>query len=412
MNLEEFIEGLRSKKDFSDEEILEVKESLADLYIATCIPYKVTSKSTYGGSTVSKKMGYWEYSEEIEEALRRDGFIDTFTIYSKEGYNCHFITLAKEESKIAIAKEAFLKCRFNENNRNFLDELIKKYKYLLPILSYGYTIFRQTGEHLRFSFPHDYSLEKIPVLEDEWEFIVQAKAGSPLEPSSENLEEKVKNKKRFKLMGFDEFIKYSSEKQKNLKGVKQWHKGPHTAEELKKKLNALFKLAKLDITFMTFQSLVQTKEVIKEVNDFFNQLDKKKLVLLLPDFNSSRVFDDYKVWVLPNKLLEVIKEKSKKEMTQEQAEKIKEIVKGYIEILLLYLQKKKGFTEDQILSIVKAIVEENRDLNFSDSDFEKINFSFPDIEYGGNKINWDESIKTSLEKLGLEAINLFKGKEK
>jgi allophanate hydrolase subunit 1 len=99
-------------------------------------------------------------------------------------------------------------------------------------------------------------------------------------------------------------------------------------------------------------------------------------------------------------------------MTQEQAEKIKEIVKGYIEILLLYLQKKKGFTEDQILSIVKAIVEENRDLNFSDSDFEKINFSFPDIEYGGNKINWDESIKTSLEKLGLEAINLFKGKEK
>ena len=136
-------------------------------------------------------------------------------------------------------------------------------------------------------------------------------------------------------------------------------------------------------------------------------------MLLLPDFNTKRVSEE-KYWVLPPELLEKIKEKLEKEVSNEELEKIREIIKEYITLLLLYLEKKEEFTKDKLLKVIKIIKDENESLHFSSSELEELE-EVPSLIESiecDNKSEWDNIIKTSLEKLGSKAINLFEGKEK
>jgi hypothetical protein len=183
---------------------------------------------------------------------------------------------------------------------------------------------------------------------------------------------------------------------------------------------------KFDIVSLAFQSIASTKVVTDIINEFFDQLYRKRLVLLMPDFNTRRVSDEER-WLLTEELLNIFKERMKEEMTENRLEKIKAIVKDYITILLLYLGG-KGLTKGQILSSIKAIVNENKDLNLSNYELEdkfykivnevssltgcisKLNEaggpeSKPFIVFNYNDL--DRAIKTYIEELGSKAISSF-----
>jgi hypothetical protein len=70
MNLNNFIGELRSM-GFSEEIINEIKESLADLYVASRIPYGFVRKHPYRIYTEKdiEKTKYWTYSEMTEKIL-------------------------------------------------------------------------------------------------------------------------------------------------------------------------------------------------------------------------------------------------------------------------------------------------------------------------------------------------------
>jgi len=77
MSLDNFISELHSM-GFSEEVITEVMQSLADLYIASKIPYAFVNKSSwpYTSEDIKRTM-YWTYSEITEEILKQHEFIDS-----------------------------------------------------------------------------------------------------------------------------------------------------------------------------------------------------------------------------------------------------------------------------------------------------------------------------------------------
>jgi len=158
MSLDNFISELHSM-GFSEEVITEVIQSLADLYIASKIPYAFVDKSSWPYTPENiKRTKYWTYSEITEKILKQHKFIDSssaYTIYSKYT-NWYFIALT--EKGLPIAKEAY-ENRL-QNNLSFINELIKKYKYLLPILYYGASY---DSTLKRFYFFHNY---KINIIEE------------------------------------------------------------------------------------------------------------------------------------------------------------------------------------------------------------------------------------------------------
>jgi hypothetical protein len=158
MSLDNFISELHSM-GFSEEVITEVMQSLADLYIASKIPYAFVNKSSWPYTSEDiKRTKYWTYSEITEKILKQHEFIDSssaHTIYSKYT-NWYFIVLT--EKGLPIAKEAY-ENRL-QNNLSFINELIKKYKYLLPILYYGASY---DNTLKRFYFFHNY---KINIIEE------------------------------------------------------------------------------------------------------------------------------------------------------------------------------------------------------------------------------------------------------
>jgi hypothetical protein len=202
----------------------------------------------------------------------------------------------------------------------------------------------------------------------------------------------------------------------------------HTAQELWKKIKEIYVGEKLDIVSLAFQSIASTKVATDIINEFFTLLHEKRLVLLEPHFNSRRVSDEER-WLLTEELLNIFKERIKKEITENQLEKIKAIIKDYITILLLYLGG-QGLTKGQISSTIKVIVNENKDLNLSHYELEdkfykmvnevssitgcisKFNEaggpeSKPFIVFNYNDL--DKVIKNYIEELGSKTISSFMG---
>jgi hypothetical protein len=375
MSLDNFISELHSM-GFSEEVITEVIQSLADLYIASKIPYAFVNKSSWPYTPENiKRTKYWTYSEITEKILKQHEFIDSssaYTIYSKYT-NWYFIALT--EKGLPIAKEAY-ENRL-QNNLSFINELIKKYKYLLPILYYGASY---DNTLKRFYFFHNY---KINIIDFYYKHIINAKIGwSPGPPIR--------------------------------------RQGYHTTQELWDMLKEKYIHEKLNIVSMAFQSIASTKVMRDAINEFFTQLYEKRLVLLMPNFSSSRVYEEER-WIVTDELLNIMKEK----ITEKQIEKLKGIIRDYVTMLLLYLGE-EGYTKGQISSIIGMIVDENKDLNISHYELEdefykmvnKISSLTGSIskfnEAGGpesrpflilNYNELDNTIKTFLEDLGSKTIS-------
>jgi hypothetical protein len=382
MNLNNFINELRSM-GFSEEVISEIKESLADLYVASWILYGFVRKHPFRIYTFEdiERTKYWTYSEMAEKILYQYGFIVTgseYTIYSED---INWFSLALSKKGLPIAKEAFI-YRL-QNNLSFINELIEKYKHILPILSYGASYDTPLN---RYYFWYNYKTNIISLHDYN---VIKAKIGWMPEPPREK-------------------------------------RTIHTAQELWKKIKEIYVGEKLDIVSLAFQSVASTKVVTDIINEFFTQLHGKRLVLLEPHFNSRRVSDEER-WLLTEELLNIFKERMKEEMTGNRLEKIKAIIKDYITILLIYLGG-QGLTKGQISSIIKVIVNENKDLNLSHYELEgkfykmineissltncisKFNEaggpeSKPFIVFNYNDL--DKVIKNYIEELGSKTISYF-----
>jgi hypothetical protein len=307
---------------FSEEIINEIKESLADLYIASRIPYGFVRKHPHPYISYTEKdierTKYWTYSEMTEKILSQYEFTDSsskYTVYS-EDTNWFFIALT--EKGLPIAKEA-LTYRL-QNNLSFVNELTEKYKHILPILSLG-----ASYDNLlkRYYFWYNY---KIKIIDFHDEEVIKAKIGWTPEPPLER-------------------------------------RTIHTGPELWEKIKDEYIKEKFDIVSLAFRSITSTKVATDIINEFFDQLYRKRLVLIMPAFNTRRVSEEER-WLLTHELMNIVKERMKEEMTENQLEKTNTIVKDYIAILLLYLGG-KGLTKDQISSTIKMIVNENKDLNLS-----------------------------------------------
>jgi hypothetical protein len=384
MNLNNFINELRSM-GFSEEIINEIKESLADLYIASRIPYGFVRKHPYRIYTEKdiERTKYWTYSEMTEKILSQYEFTDSsskYTVYS-EDINWFFIALT--EKGLPIAKEAF--AYRLQNNLSFVNELTEKYKHILPILSLGASYDNLIN---RYYFWYNY---KIKIIDFHDEEVIKAKIGWTPEPPL---------------------------KQRTI----------HTGQELWEKIKDEYIKEKFDIVSLAFQSIASTKVVTDIINEFFDQLYRKRLVLLMPDFNTRRVSDEER-WLLTEELLNIFKERMKEKISETRLEKIKAIIKDYITILLLYLGG-QGLTKGQISSAVKVIVNENKDLNLShyelEDKFYKIVNEVSSLtgciskfnEAGGpesksfivfNYNDLDKVIKNYIEELGSKTISSFMG---
>jgi len=311
MSANRFIDELRSM-GFSEEVVMEVLQSLTDLYIASRIPYGFVVKAfspTYTFEDV-KRTKYWPYSKTTEEILRQHEFIDSgsgYTIYS-ENENWFFVALT--EKGLPIAKEAYENKL--KDNLSFVEELFEKYKGLLPILYFGAS-YESTIDRAFF-----YSKDTGTIVKSIVEYKV------------------------------DRRLKFHS-KGDHSKIEKYW-------EEQKRR----FEHEKLDIVSMAFQSVASTKTVVSIINEFFSLLYEKRLVLLMPDFSTSSVYTDRERWILTDELLNVVEEKTK----IENQEKLKEFIKDFVSVFLLSLGE-EGYTKGQILKAIEVIVEENKDLELS-----------------------------------------------
>jgi hypothetical protein len=322
MNLNNFINELRSM-GFSEEIINEIKESLADLYIASRIPYGFVRKHPYRIYTEKdiERTKYWTYSEMTEKILSQHEFADSSSKYTIA--NWYFFALT--EKGFPIAKEAF--AYRLQNNLSFVNRLIEMYKHILPILSLGASYDNLIN---RYYFWYNY---KIKIINLYHENVIKAKIGWSPEPPLER-------------------------------------RTIHTGQELweMSKERGLYINKKFDIVSLTFQSIASTKIVTDIINEFFDQLYRKRLVLLMPDFNTRRVSDEER-WLVTEELLNIFKERMKEKISETRLEKIKAIVKDYITILLLYLGG-QGLTKGQISSTINVIVNENKDLNLSHYELE------------------------------------------
>jgi hypothetical protein len=154
------------------------------------------------------------------------------------------------------------------------------------------------------------------------------------------------------------------------------------------------------------------------------ELLERNLTKLLPGFS---IYEDEESWLVTEELLNIFKERMKEEISENRVEKIKAIIKDYISILLLYLGS-KGLTKGQILSSIKVIVNENKDLNLSHYELEDKFYKMVNEvsslagciskfnEVGGpeskpfiifNYNDLDKVIKNYIEELGSKTISSF-----
>ena len=375
MRVSSFIDEVRSM-GFSEEVVTEVVQSLSDLYIASKIPYGFivkTFKPTYNSSDIERTK-YWTYSELTEEILRQFNFVSSGsenTVYS-EDMNWYFIALT--EKGLPIAKEIYENKL--KDNLKFVEELIEKYKGLMPILCFG------TSYDSRIDRTFFYSKGDGTIVKSIVEFKV------------------------------DKVLKSHTKRQRYY----------HTAEEGWHKLKKIHEHEKLDIVWMAFSSVASTKIVVNTINEFFSQLHEKRLVLLMPDFSTSRVYTDEERWILTDELLKIIEENT----TIENQEKLKEFIKDFVSVFLLSLGA-EGYTKGQISKAIEVVVEENKDLElYYDELLDKFHKIVDEVnsitgcvsrfnEPGGpeslpflvlNRDALDSTIREFLENLGSRALSL------
>jgi methyl-accepting chemotaxis protein len=300
---------------FSEEIIKEVFESLADLYIAVKIPYKFVLKDKYRPYTSNdvRNSKYWSYGEMTEKILLQFGFAEThsgYIVYS-EDKNWYFLVLT--EWGTSLAREIYLR-RF-ENNTNLIQEQIKRYNYLCPVLYFGASY----DFYIKRYFVNKNSFSVVGKFLD-FKLLIDAK--SPPPPI----------------------------KQRTLSTMNQhW-----------KKLKGLYEQEALDIVSLAFQSVALTKSVSTVINEFFLPLYQRRLVLLIPGYNSKRVDIDSEQWIITEEIMEKIKNYAVKI----NFEKLKEFVAEYISILLVFLGSRQ-YTKSDILKALEVILEENKELRLS-----------------------------------------------
>jgi hypothetical protein len=317
MSLENFVSELESM-GFSEEVIQEVLQALSDLYIGGKIPYKNVSKGSSGFYSSPARTKYWPYSDIIEKILLQYGFVDTgsaFTVYAPEA-NWYFLALT--EKGVSVAREAYMSKL--EESLDFVKELLRRYKKLVPILYYG-AIYDESLGRIYFNSKPIENIDR--VLGFETTSIIDAKIGKAPEPP-------------------------------------QKRRTYHTADELWGKVKDIYERQPLDMVRVAFQATAQTQTVTNVINEFFSPLYERRLVLLIPSYNTRNVYTDWEKWYVTSEFMDVVKE-SNVGIGQE---KLKEFVTEFVSLFLLYLGS-KHYTKGEILKALEVILDENRELGLS-----------------------------------------------
>jgi len=317
MSLENFVSELESM-GFSEEVIQEVVQALSDLYIGGKIPYKNVSKGSSGFYSSPARTKYWPYSDIVEKILLQYGFVDTgsaFTVYAPEA-NWYFLALT--EKGVSVAREAYMSKL--EESLDFVKELLRRYKKLAPILYYG-AIYDESLKRSYFNSKPVDNIDK--VLRFETTSIIEAKIGKAPEPP-------------------------------------QKRRTYHTADELWGKVKDIYERQPLDMVSVAFQATEQTQTVTNVINEFFSPLYERRLVLLIPSYNTRNVYTDWEKWYVTSEFLEVVKESN----VGVDPEKLKEFLTEFVSLFLLYLGS-NHYTKGEILKALEVILDENKELGLS-----------------------------------------------
>jgi len=371
--LESFISELRSI-GFPEEVIEEVTQSLADLYVASRIPYAYITKG-YGG--YARRTKYWPYSEVVEKVLLQYGYADTgykYTVYAPHA-DWYFIALTKKG--LPLAKEAYE--RRLEANLDFAKRHVERHRSLAPLLYFGASF---DGEIERAYF---YSKPTHEVTDSYFKNVIDAKIGRAPEPP-----------------------------------IKQ--RTPHIAPELWEMSKRVYEGEALNVVSAAFRSAASTKTAVEALNEFFSPLHERRLVLLMPDFHTKNVFTDRERWIITGEILEIVG----KEAMKIDPEKLRGFVKEFTTVLLLFLGG-KSYTKGQVLKAIEVIVSESEGLDLSYNELlegfrrlvEEVSFTTGCIsrfnEPGGpesppflvlNREALDNAVRESLELLASRALSL------
>ncbi|MCC6005983.1 MAG: hypothetical protein LM590_16720, partial [Thermofilum sp.] len=316
MSLESFAGELRSM-GFPEEAIEEIVQSLADLYVASRIPYKYVIKAHEGFYTSEdiRKTRYWPYSELAEKVLLQYGYADTsskYTVYTPHA-NWYFIALT--ERGFPAAREAYK--RRLEANLDFVKRHIERHRSLAPLLYFGASF---DGKIERAYF---YSKPTHEVVDFYFRNVIDTKIGRAPEPP-----------------------------------IKR--RTYHTAPELWEMIKGMYESERLDVVSAAFQSAASTKTAVEALNEFFSPLHERRLVLLMPNYTSSGVYPEMERWLVPPELLEL----AEPEAERLDPAKLRNFVNGYVSVLMLALGG-AGYTKGQLLKLAEVIVSENKELGLS-----------------------------------------------
>jgi hypothetical protein len=317
MGLENFVSELESM-GFSQEVREEFLEALSDLYIGVRIPYKIIPKGPGGIYYSPIRTKYWPYSDIIEKILLQYGLVDrssAFTVYTPEA-NWYFLALT--EKGVSVAREAYMSKL--EESLDFVKELLRRYKKLVPILYYG-AIYDESLGRIYFNSKPIENIDR--VLGFETISIIDAKIGKAPEPP-------------------------------------QKRRTPHTVDELWGKVKDIYGMQPLDMVRVAFQATAQTHTVTNVINEFFSPLYERRLVLLIPSYSKRNVYTDWEKWYVTSEFMDVVKE-SNVGIGQE---KLKEFVTEFVSLFLLYLGS-KHYTKGEILKALEVILDENKELGLS-----------------------------------------------
>ena len=311
--MESFAGELRSM-GFPEEVVEEVVQSLADLYVASRIPYACATKG-YGGSEGTRRLKYWPYSEVVEKILLQYGYADTsskYTVYTPHA-NWYFIALT--EKGLPLAREAYK--RRLEANLDFAKKHVERHRSLAPLLYFGAS-FDSAIERAYF-----YSKPTHEVVDFYFRNVIDAKIGRVPEPP-----------------------------------IRQ--RMYHAARDLWERIEGMYEGERLDVVSAAFQSAASTKTAVEALNEFFSPLHERRLVLLMPKYTSSSVYPEMERWLVPPELLELLEPEAKRL----DPAKLRSLVKGYISVLMLALGG-AGYTKGQLLKLAEVIVSENKELGLS-----------------------------------------------
>lgn len=264
-------------------------QSLADLYVASRIPYAYITKG-YGGyaSEGARSTKYWPYSEDVKKVLLQYGYADAsskYTVYTPHA-NWYFIALT--ERGLPVAREAYE--RRLEANLDFAKRHVERHRSLAPLLYFGASF---DGAIERAYF---YSKPTHEVIDSHFKNVIDAKIGRTPEPP-----------------------------------IKR--RTYHTARELWETIKEMYESERLVIVSAAFQSAASTKTAVEALNEFFSPLRERRLVLLMPNYTSSGVYPEMERWLVPPELLELVEP----EAERLDPAKLKSFVKGYVSILMLAL---------------------------------------------------------------------------